>query len=467
MHLFRKKSIEEMLLNIKNNPFKKTLGAFDLVMIGIGCTIGTGIFVITGIAAAIYAGPAVSISYLLAACACVFAALAYAELASMVPVSGSAYTYSYMILGEFIAWIVGWSLILEYGIGAATVASGWSGYMIGILESFGVTVPQLLTEVPVNHGIINLPAVFITLLIGFLLFRGTKQSVTFNRILVAFKLGVIFLFLVIATPMIKIENWSNFMPFGLNGVFMGAATVFYAYIGFDAVVTAAEECKNPKKDLPIGIIVSLSVCAILYIVVSLVLTGISNYTGLNNSEPMARALRLNGSNIGSALVGIGAIAGMTSVLLILVYGQSRIFFVMSRDGLIPSFFSKLHPKFGTPHISVAIVSLAIAFISGFLPLKVLSHMSSIGTLFAFIVVAFGVLVLRIKKPDLKRSFKCPAIYITLPLTILSCGYLAYDLLLENGLWFCLWSLAGLIFYFSYSYKNSPLNKETLQKSSFR
>ncbi len=455
----RKKSIQAILENAEKNTLKKTMGVWDLIMIGIGCTIGTGIFVVTGIAAATYAGPAISVSYLLAAIACIFAGLAYAELASMVPVSGSAYTYSYAVLGEFIAWIVGWGLVLEYAIGAATVASGWSGYMVGIFKSGGILLPESLTNSPANGGIINLPAILISLFIGFLLFRGTKESVNLNRILVAIKIGIIFLFLVIAVPMVKVENWTNFMPFGISGVFIGAATVFYAYVGFDAVATAAEECKNPKRDLPIGLIASVIISAILYISVALVLTGIVKYDTLNNAEPLAKALRENGSNIGSALVATGAIAGITSVLLVLIYGQSRIFFVMSRDGLLPASFSKLHKKFSTPHISVLSTTLGVAVITGLFPLKTLSHMTSLGTLFSFIVVAIGVLVLRIKEPNLQRSFRCPAVYVTVPLAILSCGYLVYNLLIENGGYFFLWILLGLIVYFGYGYKNSPLRNK--------
>lgn len=459
LFLSRKKSIQSIIANAEKNTLKKTLGALDLVMIGIGCTIGTGIFVVTGIAAATYAGPAIAISYFLAAVACIFAGLAYAELASMVPVSGSAYTYSYAVLGEFIAWLVGWGLILEYAIGAATVASGWSGYVVGILKTCGINVPEAFANSPANGGIVNLPAVSIAIFIGFLLFRGTKESVTLNRILVAIKLGVIFLFLVIATPMINVENYSNFMPFGISGVLIGAATVFYAYIGFDAVATAAEECKNPKRDLPIGIILSAVICAVLYVGVSLVLTGIVKYDTLNNAEPLAKALRENGSNIGSALVATGAIAGITSVLLILIYGQSRIFFVMSRDGLIPQSFSKLHKKFSTPYISVLATSAVVAVIAGFFPLKTLSHMTSLGTLFSFVIVAIGVIVLRFTQPDLPRSFKCPAVYITAPLAVLSCGYLIYNLLLENGIYFLAWSILGLIVYFAYGYRKSPLGKK--------
>ncbi len=458
MNLFRKKNIQEILATAEKNTLKKTLGAWDLIMIGIGCTIGTGIFVITGIAAAKYAGPGISISYVIAALCCVFAALAYAELASMVPVAGSAYTYSYAVMGEFIAWLVGWGLVLEYMIGASTVSAGWSGYMVGILKTGGIIIPESLTKVPTDGGIINLPAMSIALFIGFLLFRGTKESITFNRILVATKLGVIFLFLAVATPMIKVENYAEFFPFGIHGVFIGAAIVFYAYIGFDAVACAAEECKNPKRDLPIGIIGSLLICTALYVAVSLVLTGIVHFDTLNNPEPLARALRENGSNIGSALVATGAIAGITSVLLILIYGQSRIFFVMSRDGLIPAPLSKLHKKFGTPHVSVALTSLLVATISGLLPLQILSQMTSLGTLFAFIIVAIGVLVLRITEPNMHRSFKCPLVYVTVPLAVLSCGYLVYTLLLETGKWFMLWSLLGLAVYFGYSCRKSPLNK---------
>lgn len=459
MNLFRKKNVSEAIHVAQGNSFKKTLGAFDLIMIGIGCTIGNGIFVVTGIAAAQYAGPGISISYIIAAFACIFAALAYAELASMVPVAGSAYTYAYVIMGEFIAWIVGWGLILEYMIGASTVAAGWSGYVVGILKSGGIDIPEYLATVPASGGIINLPASCIALFIGFLLYRGTKESVVFNRILVAVKLGVIFLFLFIATPMVKIENWSEFMPFGINGVFVGAGIVFYAYIGFDAVACAAEECRNPKRDLPIGIIGSLLICTVLYVAVSLVLTGIAHYTTLDNPEPLARALRQSGKNFGSALVATGAVAGITSVLLILIYGQSRIFFVMSRDGLISPRLSRLHKKFGTPYQSVGLTMFLVAVISGLLPLRILSQMTSLGALFAFILVAIGVLVLRIKEPTMHRSFRCPAVYVTVPLAVLSCGYLVYTLLLQTGFWFILWSLFGVIIYFSYSYRNSPLSKE--------
>ena len=457
--IFRTKSIEEIIEGAKKNSLKKTLGAFDLVLLGIGCTIGTGIFVLTGIAAAQHAGPAISISYLLAGFACMFAALAYTELAAMVPVAGSAYTYTYAALGEFIAWLVAWGLILEYAIGASTVAAGWSGYFTGILKTVGIAIPDYLSRVPSEGGLINLPAVCISSFIGLLLIRGTKESVILNRVLVAIKLVVIFFFLAISAPYIKMENYAEFIPFGWHGIAVGAATIFFAYVGFDAVATAAEEAKNPNRDLPIGIIGSLLVCAILYVLVALALTGIVHFSQLDNAEPMAYALRQNGSNIGSALIGTGAIAGMMAVLLVLMYGQSRIFFVMSRDGLIPSTFSKLHKKFQTPYFSCLIVTLIVALTSGFAPIKTLGHMTSLGTLLALIVVAVGVLVLRVKKPDLHRPFRCPAVFIVAPLAILSCGYLIFTLLQETGKPFAIWMIISFFTYFAYSYKKSPLNKK--------
>ncbi len=461
MNFLRKKNINDLLEDSKKNGLKKTLGALDLVLLGIGGTIGTGIFVVTGIAAAKYAGPAIAISYLIAAFACVFAALAYAELASMVPIAGSAYAYSYVAMGEFAAWLVGWILILEYEAAASTVAAGWSGYVIGILNSLGVIIPDAISKTPDEGGIINLPAVLIIFFISGMLYRGVKQGMNLNRILVGIKLGVIFIFLLVAAPKINVENWSNFSPFGLSGILMGAAVVFYAYIGFDCIATAAEECKNPKRDLPIGIITSLFFCMILYTSVSLVLTGISHYTGLDNPEPVAKALRENGSNIGSALVATGAVAGITSVLLILVFSQSRIFFAMSRDRLLPGFMSKLHPKHETPHYSIIVTSIVAATIAGFLPLELLGHLVSIGALSSFIVVAIGVVILRFTNPDANRAFKCPAVYLTAPIAVLSCGYLLYTLMVQSGFWFMIWMIAGLIFYAAYGYRNSALNKKNL------
>ena len=455
--LFRTKSIESIMEGAKKNTLKKTLGAFDLVLLGIGCTIGTGIFVLTGVAAAEHAGPGIAVSYLLAGLVCMFAGLAYTELASMVPVAGSAYTYSYAVMGEFVAWLVACGLVLEYTVAASTVAAGWSGYLVGILKQGGVFIPEALTKVPSEGGIINLPAVFIAFAVGALLVRGTKESMIANRILVGLKLVVIFIFILIAVPHIKMENYAEFLPFGWDGVMVGAATIFFAYLGFDAVATTAEECKNPKRDLPIGIIGSLAACTIIYVVVALALTGISHFSTLSNAEPMARALRENGSSIGSALVGTGAVAGMVTVLLVLMYGQSRVFFAMSRDGLIPGAFSKLHKKYSTPYISCIIVTLAVMTISGFTPIRTMGHMSSLGTLFAFCVVAIGVLILRIRRPKLPRAFRCPAVFFVAPMAIVSCGYLIYSLLLQTGKPFAIWFAFRIVVYFVYAYRKSPLN----------
>ncbi len=454
---YRTKTIESIITGSKANSLKKTLGSLDLVLLGIGCTIGTGIFVLTGIAAAEHAGPAIGISYLIAGIACMLAGLAYTELAASIPVAGGAYTYSYAILGEFVAWLVACGLILEYTVGAATVAAGWSGYFVGIMNSAGITIPENLTKVPANGGIINLPAVCIALFVGILLTRGTKESIIVNRILVAVKLLVIFIFLYVAVPHIQVENWTReFMPFGWHGVMAGAATIFFAYIGFDSVATAAEETKNPNRDLPIGIIGSLIVSTALYIAVAMALTGIISYTELNNAEPMAFALRANGSNIGSALIATGAIAGMVAVLLVLMYGQSRIFFVMSRDGLIPNFFSKMHKKFETPYLSCLIVTIAVALISGFTPIQTLGHMTSFGTLFAFVMASVGVMVLRVKRPEIDRPFKCPAVFVVAPLAIIICGYLIYTLLHVIANAFFIWAFLSVAVYVFYSYKKSPL-----------
>ena len=457
--LFRTKSIENIINDAKKSSLEKTLGALDLVFLGVGCTIGIGIFVLTGVAAAKYAGPAISISFALAAFVCMFAALSYTELAALVPASGSAYTYSYFILGEFIAWLVASTLVIEYIFGASIVAAGWSGYFVGILKSGGINIPEYLTKIPTEGGLINLPAVLVTLFIGILLIFGTKESMLVNRILVITKLTVIFLFLVIATPHVQMVNYADFLPFGWNGVITGAATIFLAYAGFDAVSAAAEEVKNPNRDLPIGIIGSLIICALIYVAASLVLTGIVDYKTLDNSEPITYALRQNGSNIGSALVGTGAVAGMLTVLLALMYGQSRILFVISRDGLIPPLFSRLHKKFHTPHISSITVTIAIILISGFTPIKTMGQMTSLATLAVFAIVCLSVAILRFTRPELKRSFKCPAVFIISPIAVLSCSYLIYTLLLETGKPFFIWIAFSLCFYFLYGYKKSPLNKK--------
>lgn len=457
--IFRKKTLENTLSSAKKNSLKKTLTAFDLIILAIGCIIGGGIFVLTGVAAAKYAGPGISLSYLFSGIVCIFAALAYSELAVMIPVAGSAYTFTYVALGEFIAWLVAWGLVLEYSLTASTVAAGWSAYFVGILKSAGVLLPEYLTKVPSEGGLINLPAALICLSIGVLLIRGTKESLVVTRILVAVKFAVIFLFLTLAAPHIKMENYAEFLPFGWNGVMIGAAAIFFAYLGFDSIATTAEECKNPNRDLPIGIIGGLLICAVVYLVVSLVLTGITHYTTLNNAEPMAYALRVNGSNIGSALVATGTLAGLMAVLLVFMYSQSRIFFVMSRDGLLPEAFSKLSKRFDTPSFGCAFVAIVAALVSGFTPIEVMGDLCSLGTLFAFVMVAIAVMVLRITKPNAERPFKCPAVFVVGTLAVLSCGFLLYQLFVKTGNLSLIWFTLSVVVYFAYTYRKSPLNKK--------
>jgi basic amino acid/polyamine antiporter, APA family len=460
MSLFRTKNIAEMLKGAEKHGLKKTLGATDLVLLGIGCIIGTGIFVLTGVAAAKYAGPGIMLSFVLSGLACVFAALAYAELAAMVPVAGSAYTYTYVALGELMAFIVGWALICEYTVGSAAVAAGWSGYMVGLLKSVGIELPKMWTAVPADGGLVNIPAVLIVLFLTYLLMLGTKESATLNKILVAIKLGVVVLFLFLATPHVNPVNWQPFLPFGFSGVAAGAAIVFFAYIGFDAVATAAEECKNPNRDLPIGIIGSLIVCTILYIAVAAVLTGVVPYTQLANSEPVAFALRHIGMNMGSAIVALGAICGITTVLLVLMYGQTRVFLAMARDGMIPQSVVKFHPKYGTPHVITIIAGIGVAILSGLLPIGIIAELTNMGTLFAFCVAAIGVWVLRYTQPDVARPFRCPAIALIAPLAVLFCGYLMLNLPVQTWMFFGTWALIGLVVYFTYSRHNSALAQQS-------
>ena len=459
MNLFRTKSIEQLQAAAANSGLVKSLGALDLILLGIGCVIGTGIFVLTGVAAAKYAGPAVTLSFILSGIACALAGLAYAEFSSIVPASGSAYTYTYASLGEFIAFIVGWNLILEYTVTASAVASGWSGYVTGLLQSAGIEVSHALTHVPADGGIINVPAIFITLLLSFFLIHGTQESTKLNRILVFIKLAAVFLFLLLAGPHVNTANWEPFMPFGVSGITAGAAIVFFAYIGFDAVATSAEECKNPARDLPIGIIGSLVICTILYVVVAAVLTGVVPYTELNNPEPVAFALRYIGYNLGSAIVGVGAIAGITTVLLVLLYGQARIFFAMSRDGMVPARVCKIHKRYHTPYIVTVLGAIFVSLIAGFAPIGLIAEMANIGTLSAFTVAALGVMVLRVTKPDVHRTFRCPLVWIIAPLAVLACGYLMAHLPTDTWIRFIVWCFFGCLVYFGYSYQHSALGRQ--------
>ena len=456
MDLFRKKDIGALRSMAQNSGLTKNLGAFDLVFLGIGSVIGTGIFVLTGVGAALYAGPGISLSFVLASIACAFAGLAYAEYASMVPVAGSAYAYTYASLGEFLAFIVGWNLILEYTVTCSTVAAGWSGYVVGLLSSGGIDLPVAFTKVPEEGGIINVPAILITMFLCILLVRGTKETVMINRILVFVKLAVIVIFFVLAVPNIDPTNWDPFLPYGTQGISAGAAIVFFAYIGFDAVATSAEEAKNPSRDLPIGILGSLGVCAVLYFFVALVLTGVVPYTDLNNAEPVAYALRVIGYPIGSAIVAVGAICGITTVLLVLLYGQARIFFALSRDGMIPAGICKIHKLYRTPYLVTIGGCILVSIIAGFAPIHLIAEMANIGTLSAFFIAGFGVLYLRIKRPDIKRGFKCPAIYFVAPMAMICCGYLMYNLPIHTWIRFVVWCGICFVVYFGYSYKHSKL-----------
>lgn len=462
MKIFRTRPISELIAQSSGEKsLKKVLGTFELTALGIGCIIGTGIFVITGVAAAQYSGPALVISFIISGLACAFAALCYAEFAAMVPVAGSAYTYGFAALGEIWAWIIGWDLILEYTVAIGAVAIGWSGYVVNLLTAIGINLPKALINAPgVNGGVVNLPAMIIISVIALLLMAGAKESAKFNNVIVIIKVVVILIFIALAVWHVKPANWVPFMPYGWNGVMQGAAVVFFAYIGFDAVSTAAEEVRNPQRDLPRGIIGSLIICTILYIIVSAILTGVVPYLKFNDtSAPVAYALQQIGINWGSALVSVGALCGITSVLLVLTFGQTRVFFAMSRDGLLPKIFGQVSKKTGAPVKSTIFVWITTIIIAGFLPIGMVAELTNIGTLAAFVIVSAAVIVLRRKRPDIKRSFKCPWVPVVPALAIIFCGYLIYVLPAVTHWRFVIWLAAGLIVYFLYGYKHSVMNKQ--------
>jgi APA family basic amino acid/polyamine antiporter len=461
MNVFRIKKISDVKNDAGKTALKKNLGALDLVMLGLGGIIGTGIFVLTGLAAAKYAGPAITLSFLLGAIACIFTALAYAELASMLPVAGSAYSYAYVTLGELAAVIIGWKILMVFTYGAATVAAGWSGYIVGLLGSVGIQLPDQIVKIPSQGGLINLPAVLIIVLLSALLVKGTKEATKLNGILVVVKLAAIFIFVLAAVPHVDSSHWQVFSPHGFFGIAAGAGFIFMAYTGFDTLATAAEECRNPNRDLPIGIIGSLVGSAILYVLVSGLLTAIVPYSSLNNPEPMAHALRFNGVQIGAAIVATGAIAGMTTVLLTQIYGQSRILFVMARDGLLPKYFMKVHPRFSTPYIGVLFSGVIMLLIAGFVPVSTLGQLSSMSTLVVFAFVSLAVMIVRYKKPNEKRTFKCPAVYVVASISVGLCLFLFTQLLRENWAPYLASSLIGPIIYFLYGYRNSVMNRQKM------
>lgn len=454
MNLFRTKPIGVDLA--EDTGLKKVLGPFDLILLGIGAIIGAGIFVLTGIAAANYAGPAIILSFIVSGLVVAFAALSYAELAASIGGAGSAYSYGYASLGELVAWVIGWMLILEYSVAIAAVSVGWSGYVNNMLVALGISLPEMLAKTPSDGGWINLPAALIILLLGSLLATGARVSAQFNAVIVFVKVAAILLFIGVALFHVDSSLWTPFMPFGWEGVITGAASIFFAYIGFDAVSTAAEETRNPKKDLPIGILGSLAICTVLYMLVAALLTGIVPYSSLDVPSPVSDALLQVGVEWASGMIAIGAIAGLTTVMLVLYFGLTRVFFAISRDGLLPPFFSHINEKTGSPVHVIVLAGLVMASIAGFAPLGDIVELTNIGTLGAFAVVCAGVTVLRYTQPDLPRPFRTPLSPFIPVLGIISCGYLMTKLGSHTWTRFSLWLVVGLIIYFTYSHRHSKL-----------
>lgn len=497
MKLFRRKHAADLQAEAKNDTrLKRALGPVNLTALGIGAVIGAGIFVLTGKAAAQYAGPGIVFSFILAGLACAFAGLCYAEFSALIPASGSAYTYGYATLGEFVAWIIGWDLILEYLFAGATVAVGWSGYVVSFLKEFGIVIPEQFTGAPFDHhapadagwnmwrlftegwvstgATLNVPAMFIVGVVTILLVIGIKESATFNNIIVAIKLAVILTFIAIGIAFINRNNWHPFVPealgpghFGWGGVLRGAGVIFFAYIGFDAVSTAAQEAKNPQRDMPIGMLASLGICTILYIAVALVLTGVVSYQSLDVSAPIAVAVDAFGEKLAwlRTLVKIGAIAGLSSVILVLLLGQPRIFYSMSKDGLLPAVFSSVHPKFQTPWIAQILTGGLAMLIAGLFPIGLLGELVSIGTLLAFLIVCAGVLVLRKLHPEMHRPFRTPWVGVVAPLGIFFCGWLMYGLPRDTWARLIVWMAIGFIIYFTYSHRHSKLHHGLLGKTT--
>lgn len=465
----------------EHGGLKRTLTALNLTLLGIGAIIGAGIFVLTGTAAAQYAGPALVLSFVLAGLGCLFAGLCYAEFAAMIPIAGSAYTYGYATMGELIAWIIGWDLILEYLFTASTVSVGWSAYFVAFLQDYlGIHLPDALTRAPLDMAagshvphlsgsVVNLPAVLLVLLITALLVVGIRESARFNNLMVFVKLTVVLLVIGCGAAYVNSANWKPFIPentgtfghFGWSGVLRGAGVIFFAYIGFDAVSTAAQETKNPQRSLPIGILASLGVCTVLYVLMALVMTGMAHYSTLNVAKPVYVAIASAGPALSwlKLLVALAAIAGLASVVLVMMMGQPRIFYSMARDGLLPEVFSRVHPKFHTPWLATLITGLVAAVIAGLFPIGLLGELVSIGTLFAFVIVCAGVIVLRYKRPELERPFRTPMVPLVPALGILCCGGLMVGLSVDTWVRLFVWMAIGLGVYFGYGRHRSKVGLE--------
>ena len=477
MSMFRRKSLTALMATVEENrDLRRVLGPWHLVLLGIGAIIGAGIFSLTGLAAATNAGPAITFSFVLAGFACAMAGFCYSEMASMIPIAGSAYTYSYATMGEFLAWIIGWDLILEYSVAAMTVAIAWSGYVVSFLRDFGIHLPAELTAAPgtvltMANGstvtaIFNLPAVLIVVAVSALLIVGIKESATANAIIVAIKVTVVLIFIVVGISYVSPDNLTPFVPpnqgtfgeFGWSGVVRAAAIVFFAYIGFDAVSTAAQEARNPQRDMPIGILGSLAVCTILYVLVAYVLTGMVKYTALEVPDPIAVGIDATGIGWLRPLVKLGAIMGLSSVILVMLLAQPRIFYTMAKDGLLPGFMAKVHPRFRTPHLTIMATGTFVCLGAALIPLRIVGELVSIGTLLAFVLVSIGVWVLRRTDPDAPRPFRTPLVPLVPILSVLSCLGLMAFLPLDTWIRLIVWLAIGLVIYALYGRRHSVLRQ---------
>ncbi|MES5865991.1 amino acid permease [Bacillus cereus group sp. RP32] len=461
--LLKKKSVTQLLEHNQSKTLTKTLGAFDLIMLGVGSIIGTGVLVLTGLVAARDAGPAVIFSFVLAAIICGFIALCYAEIASTLPASGSVYTYSYVTIGEFVAHLVGWSLLLIYIVATAAVAAGWTGYFHNLIKGFGLEIPKALVTIPSHGGIVNLPAVIITLILAWMLSRGTRESKRINNIMVLVKIGMILLFITVGIFYVKPTNWIPIAPYGLSGVFTGGAAILFAFTGFDILATSAEEVKDPKRNLPIGIIASLIICTIIYVIVCLVMTGMVSYKELNVPEAMAYVMEVVGQGKVASAIAAGAVIGLMAVIFSNMYAATRVFFAMSRDGLLPKSFAKVNKKTGAPTFITGLSGIGSSIIAGFIDLKELVNLVNIGSLVTFALVCLSVIILRKSHPNLKRGFMVPFVPVLPSVSIVCCVFLMLNLPLRTWMYFSIWITIGAAIYFFYSIKHSNLNEKTISK----